>query len=106
MAMAISSKASTITSAFVPLVLCLALFSCHFKGGLAQGHHKPPGPGGALPAGPGGHHKPGVALGTVFNVLDFGARPGVKESQSQVKDNDFSPSNLLITIAMHVPVNC
>lgn len=95
-AMAISSKASTITSAFVPLVLCLALFSCQIKGGLARGRHKPPGPGGALPAGPGGallagpggRHKPrgaGIALGTVFNVLQFGARPGVRESQSQVK---------------------
>lgn len=108
---------------FVPLVLCLALFSCQFKGGLAhKGQHKPPGPGGALPAGPHGQHKPpgpggahpggphkshgaGLALGTVFNVLQFGARPGVKESQSQVKDNGFSPSNLQVTVAMHVPVN-
>ena len=110
MAMAILSRTGTRSIAFV---LCLAWFFCQFKVGLAKGlhkvpdpggahpaaplggHQKPPGPVGALPAGPGAQHKPrGAArLGTIFNVLQFGARSGARQSQSQVQQW-FSPKPL------------
>lgn len=80
--MAISSKASTRTSVFIPFVLCLALFACQFKSGLARGlhrggHHRLPGPG-RVP-------RPAPNPGTLFNVLQFGAKPGNKLSQAQVR---------------------
>ena len=80
--MAISSKASMRTSAFVPLVLCLALFACQFEGGLAKGnrrggHHRLPGPG----RGP-AVARPPPNFGTLFNVLQFGAKPGHRASQA------------------------
>ncbi|WOH07302.1 hypothetical protein DCAR_0726732 [Daucus carota subsp. sativus] len=95
--MAILSRTGTRSIAFV---LCLAWFFCQFKVGLAKGLHKVPDPSGAHPAAPlGGHQKPpgplpagpgaqhkthGAArLGTIFNVLQFGARSGARQSQSQ-----------------------
>lgn len=87
MAMAMS-KASTKTSAYIPLVLCLALFACQFKSGLARGLHR----GGhhihRLP-GPGRVARPAPNPGTIFNVLQFGAKPGNRASQAQVRQRSF-----------------
>lgn len=69
--MAISRKASTTGHTFVQLVvLCLALASCKVKG--KGGPHPPRG---GAPADP----------GTIFNVLQFGAKFGQKEISTEVK---------------------
>ncbi|KAL1806694.1 hypothetical protein ACET3Z_029762 [Daucus carota] len=78
--MAISSKASTRTSAFIPLVLCLALLACQIEGGLAKGHRRGGRP--RLP-GRGPVARPAPNPGTIFNVLQFGAKPGSRLSQAQ-----------------------
>lgn len=79
--MAISRKASTNGYTFVQVVvLCLALVS--FKvNGKGKGH------GGPHPPGGGGGGGAPLDLGTIYNVLQFGAKFGDEESSTEVNYN-------------------